>query len=208
MNKITRATTTTPTILGEQRPEAGVALRPAPTAAQLKAALAAANLSIPKKPEKPAKVAAGGRRGRARIDLKGPLSEAFQAMGWEAPTRPTLLVVPPAAQVHPDALSQPVPAEPASWSVGAASLLLLAHGARGLLPCLSEGQTVTFSSFLVVAHDLKARGGFPAYKGGRTGDLGYVGSCDSFVRALALASRRMVSLDFIADTICLLSARN
>lgn len=195
-------------VIGEQRPEKKIPLRPAPTAAELRAALAAANLGIPRKPEKPQKPASSGRRGRARIDLKGPLSEAFQAMGWEPPTRSTILVVPPAAQVHPDALSQPVPAEPASWSVGAASLLLLAHGADGLLPSIAKGETVALSSFLIVAADLRNRGGFPAYKGGRTGNLGYIGSCDSFVRALALASRRMASIDFIADTIRLVSAKD
>ena len=123
------------------------------------------------------------------------------ALGWDAPTRASLLVVPSASQVSQEAMAEPVPQVPAAWSVGAASMLMLAHGARGLLPVLAEGQTVTLTNFLIVLADLKARGGFPANKGGRTGDLGYAGSYELFMRALALATRRMVSVDFMEDTI-------
>lgn len=207
MNKITRATT--PAIIGEQRPEAGIRLRPAPTAAELKAALAAASLDIPQRPEKPAKVAAGGRRGRARISLDGPLAEAFGALDWTPPTRPTLLAVP---QLPEAAFHVPVPQQPAAWSQAAASLLLLAHGANGLLPSLAEGQTVTLSNFLIVAHDLRDRGAFAATKRSRSGslagDVGYLVAPDLFFRALGLAARRMVSVDYQADTIRLINTRD
>lgn len=188
-------------VIGEHRPEKGISLRPAPTAAELRAALAAANIPIPQRPEKPARPASGGRRGRSRIVLIESLREAFGALDWDAPTRETTLIIPPASQIAPDAMKLPVPVQPAAWSVGAASLLTLAHGANGLLPVLAEGQTAPLSHLLIVAADLKSRGGFPANKGGRTGDLGYVGSYELFMRALALATRRMVSVDFMEDTI-------
>lgn len=200
--------TTAPVILGEQRSEKRIPLRPAPTAAQLRAALAAANIPIPQKPEKPAQTAGTGRRGRARIVLGESLREAFSSLGWDAPTRETTLIVPPACQIAPDAMKLPVPVQPAAWSVGAASLLTLAHGANGLLPVLSEGQTAPLSHLLIVAADLKARRGFPACRGGRTGDLGYVGSYELFFRALSLATRRMVALNFAQDTIRLESTRD
>lgn len=188
-------------VIGEQRPEKGISLRPAPTAAELRAALAAANLAVPQRPEKPVRPVSGGRRGRARIVLIEPLREAFNAMGWDAPTRETTLIIPPASQIAPDAMKLPVPLQPAAWSVGAASLLTLAHGANGLLPVLAEGQTATLSHLLIVAADLKARRGFHAHRGGRTGDLSYIGSYELFFRALSLATRRMVALNFMEDTI-------
>ena len=195
-------------VIGEHRPEKGIPLRPAPTAAELRAALAAANIAIPQRPEKPAKPVSGGRRGRSRIVLIEPLREAFGALGWDAPTRETTLIVPPASQIAPDAMKLPVPVQPAAWSVGAASLLTLAHGAKGLLPVLAEGQTATLSHLLIITADLRARGGFPACRGGRTGDLGYVGSWELFFRALSLATRRMVALNFAQDTIRLESTKD
>ena len=192
-------------VIGEQRPEKRIPLRPAPTAAELRAALAAANIAIPQRPEKPVRPVSGGRRGRARIALSAPLAEAFGAMGWQPPTRSTLLAVPPLGE---GALDLPVPIQPAAWSQGAASLLLLAHGANGLLPVLAEGQTVTLSHFLIVAHDLRTRGGFPANKGGRKGNVGYLSAPELFFRALGAATRRMVSADYQADTIRLVSSRD
>lgn len=204
--KATAATTTT--TIGEHRPEKGISLRPAPTAAELRAALAAANIAIPQRPEKAVRPASGGRRGRARITLSEPLQNAFADLGWEAPTRTSILVVPPTSQIPPSAMAEPVPQVPAAWSQSAASLLLLAHGANGLLPILSEGQTVTLSHFLIVAHDLRTRGGFPANKGGRKGNVGYLSAPELFFRALGAATRRMVSADYQADTIRLVSSRD
>ena len=203
-----RINPTATTTIGEHRPEKGISLRPAPTAAELRAALAAANLAIPQRPEKPARSASGGRRGRSRIVLIEPLQNAFADLGWEAPTRTSLLVVPSASQVSQEAMAEPVPQVPAAWSVGAASMLMLAHGARGLLPMLSEGQTVTLTNFLIVLADLKGRGGFVANRVGKVGNVDYVGSFELFMRALALASRRMVTIDLQADTIRLVDSKD